>query len=376
MIAAWDAAGASLRPLPIYLEGKLPIAQANTAKELGLKDHQIVQANIESQSGDLFLRLSNGDVRLPIPRDVYQSWHFPKNSPLQFRVQFQSDGSIVLRPLGAATVATEGFEDAGEQVMAEEGIDVLPDRFTQLFFRPQTLAALQNLLQPGVLEQLTRQTGQWPIELMSWLRSRPSISQLDGERLRAWLMQSGWFNEALLAQGRPLIANDLKSSLRSLLKHLRPYHESDAKKVEDAMDDIESGQLLEVSSSQQASTMAGVMLAFQDAPPIRIQIRKNKTTQEDAASSFSVDIEMQTSDWGTVWLKTKVYESFKVELTMWSEHPALVKLAQHNAPSLQRQMQAEGLQMTALQIIHGRAPLQRSELDRTHDSGQMLDVRT
>jgi hypothetical protein len=375
MISALDAVISAQRPAPIYLEGTLPIAEANTAKELGLKDNQIVQASLESRGGEFFLHFSNSAISLQIARDIYASWRLPKDGPIQFRVQIQADGSIVLHPLAGKP----GLDAVTDPALASADSDVpgiFPDRFAQLYFRPQTLSALQNLLQPGVLEGLARQTGQWPTELQEWLKGRPALGQLSGEQLRAWILQSGWLNEALMAQGRPMAANDLKSALRSLLKSLRHSEDGGSKRVEDALDDIESGQLLESLASRQTDAIAGMVLAFQDAPPIRMQIRKDELKGQNPATGFVVDIEMQTPDWGTVWLKTRVSDSNKVELTMWTLHGELVELARSGSAALQSHLEKAGLNMLSIQIIRGSAPMPHAGQIEPLNSGQLLDIRT
>ncbi len=156
MIAASEAAGLAQRPPPIYLEGKLPVIEASLARQLGLRDEQVVHANVASQAGQWQLRFQSGG-RLDLPRDWPAAHGLKPGDTVAFKVLIQADGSIVLRPLNEANALNLAAPASG---LAPTPL--LPDRLAQLLVRPQDMKGLQELLQPGVLEQLARQVGEWP----------------------------------------------------------------------------------------------------------------------------------------------------------------------------------------------------------------------
>lgn len=372
MIAASEAAGLAQRPPPIYLEGKLPVIEASLARQLGLRDEQVVQANVASQAGQWQLRFQSGG-RLDIPREWPATHGLSPGDTVAFKVLIQADGSIVLRPLNEANPLNLA---APASELAANPNPLLPDRLAQLLVRPQDMKGLQELLQPGVLEQLARQVGEWPGPLAQWLRNRPSMGNLSAEQVRAWLMQSGWFNEGLLGAGRPLPLADLKSALRALQRSLQSQQDGKARMVEDALDDIEASQLAGVHAHASTGELAsGVMLAFRDMPPVRLSIRRETSSDSEGAGSFVLDLQMQTPDLGAIWLRTRITDTSKLDLTMWAMREDVVQLAQHHASTLRQQLRQAGLSLQSLHILQGQAPAQNAE-PRAAVPGQVVDVRT
>ena len=97
MITAAETAHLGLRPAPIFLEGKLAIAEAQVARDLGLRDGQIIQATVQAYHDRLQLLLAGGRA-LELPRELPAGLRLSAGDQVLFRVQVLSNGSIVLQP--------------------------------------------------------------------------------------------------------------------------------------------------------------------------------------------------------------------------------------------------------------------------------------
>lgn len=374
MIAASEAAGLAQRPPPIYLEGKLPVVEVALARQLGLRNEQVVQANVESQAGHWQLRFSSG-ARIDVPHDwpVSQGWN--SGDQVQFRVMVQSDGSIMLRPLtdpNALNLAAL----PGDTVAAQPPL--MPDRLAQLLVRPTDMKGLQELLQPGVLEQLARQAGEMPGQLAQWLRNRPSMALLNAEQIRNGLLQSGWFNEGVLGSGRSMPLMDLKTALRALQRSIQANQDGKVRMVDEALDDIESAQLAAISSHLATSfgdLPVGVLMAFRDMPPVRFSIRRENPSPDEGRGGFVVDLQMKTPDLGPIWLRTRILDTSKLDMTMWAVRDDVVALAKSQSQNLRQQLSQAGLQLISLKILQGQAPTFDPGMN-AQGPGQVLDVMT
>lgn len=364
MITGAETAHLANRPGNIFLEGRLPLVSAPMARELGLRDGQVVEARPQAQGAGWSLQLPGGSV--PLPQDAAASARLVSGEALRLRVQLLADGSVLLRPL------------SDRSPLAADPL--LPNRSLQLMHRPPEPAALMQLLQPASLDQLLQQARTLSPELASslqtWMRLRPAMSQLTPLRLQQILMHSGWMTEALLAQGRGAAQMDLKSTLRGLLKVLAGTSESRGL-LQDAVDDIESRQLQagETGIGMGKEWAISLVLPFVDSPPVQVRMAW-RPPEGDSPSRFTLQLHTNSPELGDLWLQSQISGLSKVDLVMWADREDVARRAQARSASLAEELDSAGLQMTRLQVIHGRRPDSVEEARRPPQSGSMVDVAT
>ena len=365
MITGAETAHLVGRPGPIYLEGRLPMVTAPLARELGLHNHQVIEAKARAEGSGWSLQLPGGQ-RLDLPRDFPSSWRLASGDTLLFRVQLQADGSVLLRPLTQAGVASP----------AEP---LWPDRSQQLLHRPPDPAALRQLLQPATLDQLLQQVRNAAPELatglQAWMRLRPSMAQLTPARLQQLLMQGGWMTEALLAQGKGTGLIDLKSTLRNLLRGLGSGPSETRALLQDALDDIESRQLHASDSAAGKEWAISMVLPFVDAHPVQVRMSW-RPAQDDLPSRFTLQLHTTSPQLGDLWLQSQITDLADVDLVMWADREDVARRAQARSASLAEELDSAGLTMTRLQVIHGRRPDSTQAPWQAPDSGSVVDVAT
>ena len=364
MITGAETASLTARPSAIYLEGRLPVVVAAVARELGLRDGQVIEAKARPQGAGWSLQLPG--QMLQWPHELPAGGRLASGDTLLFRVQLQADGSVVLRPVSPSPSETASTP-------------LLPDRSLQLTHRPPDPAALTQLLQPASLDQLLLQARALAPELAAglqmWMRLRPSMAQLTPARLQQLLMQGGWMTEALLAQGKGTGLIDLKSTLRSLLRGLGGGASETRVMLQDALDDIESRQLQASDSGAGKEWAISMVLPFVDAHPVQVHMRWHPP-QEDTPSRFTLQLHTTSPQLGDLWLQSQITDLSDIELVMWADREDVARRAQARSASLAEELDSAGLRMTRLQVIHGRRPDSTDEPWRPPDSGSVVDVAT
>jgi len=367
MISAAETAHLSHRPTPsIFLEGKLPVVAATVARDLGLRNDQVVQARAQAHGSGWALQLPGHLLQLP--GELPAALRAAGGQALQFRVVVQADGSVLLRPLPSAPSPGAGTEA------------LLPDRSLQLLARPPDAAALRQLFTPATLDQLLQTVNQLAPELAvglrAWMQQRPAMAQLTPARLQQLLMQGGWMTEALLAQGRGAGLVDIKSQLRGLLRALGNGHSEVRGLLEDAIDDIESRQLQASDGAQGGKEMAiSMVLPFVDAHPVEVKLTWQRP-QADQPSRFMIQLHTESPSLGDVWLQSQVTDLQRVDLVMWADRADVAQKAQARSASLADELDSAGLLLGQLQIIHGRRPDSTEAPWRPPHSGSVVDVAT
>ncbi len=363
MISGAETAHLSQRPGTIFLEGRLPMVVAPLARELGLSDGQVINANVRAQEAGWTLQLPGGQ-QLDLPRDFAAQARLASGETRFFKVVLQTDGSVLLRPVEPQAPAS-----------AEP---LLPDRSLQLLHRPPDPTALRQLLQPATLDQLLVQVRNASPELaaglQAWMRMRPAMAQLTPDKLQQLLMQGGWMTEALLAQGRGAGLVDFKSALRGLLKTWGGASETRAL-MQDALDDIESRQLQSTDLAAGKEWAISMVLPFQDAPPVQVRMSW-RPPEGETPSRFTLQLHTASPELGDLWLQSQISDLSQVELVMWVDRADVAQRAQARSASLAEELDSAGLRMTRLQVIHGRRPDSTNEPWQAPGSGSVVDVAT
>lgn len=364
MIGGPEITGLPGRLPSIQLEGRLPLITPPIARELGLREGQIVQAKAQAQPGGWALQLPG--YLLQLPGDLPPGWRLTEGQGLRFVVQLMPDGAVLLRPMGPAS--------------PEAAPTVLPERLTALLHRPPGSESLLQLLQPASLDQLLQTVRRLAPELsaglLAWMQQRPGMAQLTPARLQQLLMQGGWMTEALLAQGRAADVADLKSTLRGLLRGLSGAGASEVRGLlEDALDELESRQLRASDGAAGREWAISLVLPFADAYPVDIKFARPRP-EPDQPNRFVVQLHTCSPSLGDVWLHSQITDLKQVDLVMWADRQAVAQLAQARSASLAEELDSAGLRLGQLQIIHGRRPVSTQADWRPPASGSLVDVAT
>lgn len=361
-----DAALVVGRSNQIFLEGRIPIIEATTAKELGLRDGQVIQAMVQTRGESLGLLLRGRLIEAP------DSKQWTSGQTLSFRVQVNANGLWTLQPIAQASPAAP--TQPAPSPPAEQA---LISRTSKLLFRPNDMQDMTPLFRPGVLEGAMRQV-QRPDLQQLWQSLQLSMAQLTPQAI-SQALAGAMGSEVWLARGRPSGVGDPKQLLKQLLSALSDIPdkeealESLTRQVEDSIDTLEANQVQAVQAQSQQEVLFSLVLPFRDSEPVTLEF--TRSAHADAKSpSMTVNIHSRSDLFGDIWLKTDLLDQAQVELTMWSANESLVNMARARAPALNDQLLQTGLNMRAFQVIHGERHAPAHALPSTA-SGLVVDVR-
>ena len=159
------------RPTPIFLEGVVAVRiSEQMAKNVGLRDNQIIRGVIENRNGLLKLMFNNQEFE----------WSASKNFKPGDKIDFRYESSVYGRSLRAISQApTPGISSAplsstvlsptvlSSTGLASTGASSLTGtspRLLSLLYRPDQPSMLSQLFKPGGLELLLSQVAHIPAQ--------------------------------------------------------------------------------------------------------------------------------------------------------------------------------------------------------------------
>ena len=364
MITGAEALVAPNRINPIYLEGKLLAFQASIAQALGLKDGQIVQAMVRLHGDQPKLFLQGRMIDAPA-----SSLAAPGES-MWLRVQNKAEGQWSFQPVPApaGTQATgTALTLTAPTVMMATSLAPVVSRIANLLYRPTGAVELSQLYKPGTLDALLGSLAR-PDLLTQWRGLQLSMAQLTPAALKQAMM-GAMGSEVWLARGLPMAAQDPKQMLRKLIDAIQQTNNQAINsldpdntessgilaKLQRAVDDLEASQVQAVQAQAQQEVLFNMTLPFADANPVELTIRRG-SQQEGESPLLIINVHSKSEELGPVWLKTQLSNAEQVELTMWSENPAVVSQARTRSSLLGQELSNAGLTMRSFQVVQGARP--------------------
>ncbi len=364
MIPPADLAQLPGRSNPIYLEGRILPLTVEQARQLDLRDGQIVQALVQARGDELALLLRGKQVDVP-------------KSPLT--AGWQSGQTLNLQVVQTGANAL-GLQPLSPQPMALAAAPFF-SRLGNLLFRPPGQEQLASLMKPGVLDVLLM--GRTDLQAQ-WRNIQLSMGRLDPQALaqainRAVISAMG--PESRLLRGLPAPTEDPKQLLRRLMQALSDDRDGEGvadgdavQSLARAIDDIEASQVQTAQAQAQKELMINLMLPFADADPIELQFRRAPRKEGQEPPPLTVNVHSRSQDLGEVWLKTQLPGLDRVDLTMWALREGVALQARARAGELTAQLSEAGLALQSFQVIHGPRPASQADWVPS-GRGLVIDVR-
>ena len=345
------------RPTPIFLEGSAAIQLTQqAAKDLGLKDGQIVQGVIAARGDLLKLLINNKELEWP------GSSRFKLGDKLDFRV----DSSI----FGRSLVPIRGLTTSpGNTPPAIPSPALL-----QLMHRPDQPSVLAGLFKSGGIEALAAQLGgseQLRASLMLSM-AKLSMEKLSPMSVKRGLSNSGLFGEQLLASGVVRQGPDLKQLLRSLLRNA-PLQSAIGAELKGAIDEVESKQLESLQAQQSREQSYSFVLPFMDANAVEIELYSGASNSATEGQEWIINLHTESPSLGELWLKTTLQSAASIQMVMWAPRIDIADRAREAASELQYELQRFGLNLEKLDVLNARRP---SVSEGLSGSGQVVDLST
>jgi hypothetical protein len=345
---------------PIYLEGRPFVLEMAAARDLGLRDGQIIQATA-AMRGDSLKMLLNGRYF-----DLPPGLRFSPGEAIWLRAQVQAGGWL-LRPVGAPQ-ANLTAEQAGASAAAAATLHA--SRLESLSLRPPMSSSLMSLFQPAMASALLQLAANPELAAL-FQRMRLSLRGLSGAALQAGVQHSGFWLESMLAQGQAVAGYDTKSWLRRMIRALGDRESPEKAGLERALDDMESAQVESLAAQARGEIAFAMVLPFKDANPVEVQFFRPARRPGQEAPPFTVNIHTENALLGEIWLKTSITRASHVDLMMWALRADVVALAHQHSEALSKRLREAGLTMESFRIFNAARP---NLPESWTPPGAMLDV--
>lgn len=341
------------KPTPIFLEGLVAIrVSEQLARDLGLRDNQVIRGVIENRGDLLKLILNNREI------DWAGSKRFKPGDRIDFRVESSVYGRT-LKPISNAPLP------AAEPVAAPSA------RLLSLLYRPAEPQAVTELLRPATLSALLTQLGAGDHnQRLNHLIQ--SMARLTPEMIKAALVQSGLFGEFLLGTQNHS-GPDLKQWLRSLLRVAAQSQSQLSIDLERAIDHLESRQVESLQAQQNRELSYSFTLPFVDANPVEVQFERGSSGAEQGEADWVINLHTDSAELGELWLKTTLRSDNSLEMIMWAERSHVAHIAREATTELEYELQSFGLQLHKITVLNASRPSLDAELS---GPGHVVDVRT
>jgi len=351
------------RPTPIFLEGSASIQLSQSAaKDLGLKDGQIVQGVLATRADLLKLIVNNKEL------EWSASGRFKPGDKLDFRVESSIFGRALV-PLGRTANSA-----------ASSPLAPTSPRLLSLLHRPQQPSVLASLFKPGGLDALTAQLGGTEQLRANLLLS---MAKLSPQMVRRGLSQSGLFGEQRMASaaasgmGSAMATGlgaglDLKQMLRSLLRNT-PLQSPFSAELKGAIDEVESKQLESLQAQQSRELSYSFVLPFMDANAVEIELYREARNASGSGEEWVINLHTESPSLGELWLKTTLKSAANIEMVMWAPRADVADRAREAASELVYELQRFGLSLEKIDVLNAPRPALSETIG---GSGQVVDVST
>jgi len=364
------------RPTPIFLEGVVAVrVSEQMARNVGLRDNQIIRGVIENRNGVLKLMFNNQEFE----------WSASKNFKPGDKIDFRYESSVYGRslraisqaptpgissaPLSSSLLSSTALSSTALPPTAASSLTGTSPRLLSLLYRPDQPSMLSQLFKPGGLELLLSQLAHLPGQ--SGLgQLRQSMGGLSGDAVKNALLNSGLFGEFLLGSQSPQ-RTDLKQLLRNLLRNM-PL-QSAVGNIEMAIDEIESRQIESLQAQQNREISYHFVLPFGDSNPVEVHLERGVSSPEQEESDWVINLHTDSEVLGELWLKTTLKDTASLEMIMWVQRPHVAAMARTATLELEQELKAFGLQLTKLSVLNATRPSLDAQLS---GPGHVVDVRT
>ena len=405
MITGADALGLPGRVNPLFLEGPLLPIETPIAKELQLRDGQVVQATLRLNGGQPELMLRGRIINTP----VLMLGHLAPT--VWLKVVQTPQGGWALQPtkepptpaLHAVTPLSPPMTPSLSQVasMPPALLPSVYSRMANLLFRPPGPSDVAQLFRPGTLDALLKTLARPDLQAQ-WRGMQLSMAQLTPEAISRALA-SALGAEVWLSRGQSAPNSDPKLLLRKLIQALQSpdksantlrlvqndesddlvqalssgTRDSDTPaatfaQLQHAFEEMESAQVQAVQAQAQREVLFRMTLPFVDAEPVELVFRR-EPRNSDQLPLLTVNVHSRSETYGPVWLKTQLEGSQHIDLTMWAEKADVASTARQRSSELGQQLQQAGLTMRSFQIVHGARPVAPADFTPT-GRGLVVDM--
>lgn len=340
---------------------------------LGLRNDQTVKGIVDSSGTNITLSTDHANLRMAISPSLTPGFSF------LFKSSLTAQG-VQLSVIRSALALAEDNSVEHKKVQQSPGkLAGFMNRINYLYNLNSPIAAIKVFANPELMQRIVSTLidelppSPEPDEILS---KKESIS---ANTLKTALIASGLFKGESKSSQKLTVKNILKMSRNNIESLKLSIKDLTLEDINDAIDYMDSSQLLGILRQEQQEPMYRFPILFQDAPAADICIyRDAKDEQKRHQESFwKVDIELPLNEKHALSISAQLKDASVLDLYIWTSDRTLLTLLESSISVLRNNLSMWDIALNTCQILFGeRPPGTASEKPHYYRAGTSLDCLT
>ena len=372
MTSGVEQLGLSSRPLSGLLVNQPPIQITEAvAKELQLRDGQIVKALVEHGGKHLLLSANERSFRLPV-ESIYSA-----GAAITLRYATSIYGKHLLptsQPSSSKNISSKRppAMTSLPSTLVQIALSYI-GKLNSLGLASQDLASVLGASGFAALSEKTRNST--TSEKFKFPPLPSNHSKITPRLVADALLNSGLFSESIYTdktRGRL----DIKQALL-LLRETYSQDIDQVSKISGALDAIELAQIESLIAQERREVMYRFAFPFQDGSSVQVEIEGRNQGEKKEGRAWSIALDTVDPNLGDISVKASLLDKGILDITFWADKPGTVSLMKNMLSELTFELERYKITTNNANVITGRRVRDNSaENNEGLGSGSFLDLQT
>ena len=370
MTSGVEQLGLASRPLSGLLVNQPPIQITEAAaRELQLRDGQIVKALVEHGGKHLLLSANERSFRLPVG-SIYSA-----GATLYLRYASSIYGKHLL-PTNQSS-SSKSVSSARPPTLASSPsvlVQAALSYIGKLNSAGLTSQDLASILGVSGFAALVEKARDGSISEKFRLPQLPSRRSTISPRLVAdALLYSGLFSESISTdkiRGRL----DIKQTLL-LLREAYSQDIEQISKISGALDAIELNQIESLIAQERRDVLYRFALPFQEGSTVQVEIEGRNQGKNNGTRTWSIALDTADPNLGDISVKASLLDKGVLDIMFWADRPGTVSLMKNMLSELTYELERYQITASSTNVIVGRR-VRENSAENNEGQGTFLDLQT
>lgn len=340
---------------------------------LGLRNDQTVKGIVDESGSSILLSTEYANLRLAIS---------PSMTP-GFSILFK----VILTAQGAhldviRNAVSSGKNNSGELRKSTRSPGIfsgLISRLNYLYHLTSPITSARIFTNPILLGKIIStihdefSPSQEKNEILN------NTESISSETVKSALLSSGLFNVMRNGKKNLTLKNILEIARDNIEDVMSSIKDLELKDITDAIDYMESSQLLGVIRQEQQETMYRFPIFFQNSAAAEICIHRDDKKDKNShhESLWKIDIDLPLDEKSAISINARLRNLSVLDLYVWTEDKALKTLLESSTDTLRNNLSTWDISLNTCQVISGNRPTASStEKPHHYRAGTSLDCLT
>ncbi len=370
MTSGVEQLGLSSRPLSGLLVNQPPIQITEAAaKELQLRDGQIVKALVEHGGKHLLLSANERSFRLPAV-SIYSA-----GAALSLRYATSIYGKHLLptsQPSASKNISTNrpSTMTSLPSVLVQFALSHI-GKLNSAGLASQDLASILGASGFAALAEKSRDSGL--SDKFRLLQLPSNRSKITPRLVADALLHSGLFTESMLSdksRGRL----DIKQALL-LLRETYSQDIEQISKISGAIDGIELAQIESLIAQERRDVLYRFVLPFQEGSGVQVEIEGRNKGKNSESRAWSIALDTADPNLGDVSVKASLLDKGLLDITLWADRAGTASLMKNMLSELTFELERYQIITSNTSVITGRR-VRENSAQSNDTQGSFLDLQT